>query len=352
MRSEEGRVALSVLAKGLRLLCRRRAGESLFSGWIEKKDKPLRAVGCRYMVREKRASPRASVTVEASIALPLYIFFFVNILTAFDILRMQDDLTAALHQTGNRIAQQAFDIRYAADALRGAADGPEEETLDEAASEEEMLAEEPAEEVFSAEDAGTLVFTAATLGASVREYLGEEYLAHSVVDGGSEGLSFLNSRIMLRADEIDLVASFRVKPFIPGFIAFRSYPVEARYFGHAWTGYEPGGAGVDGERGDDPIVYVTEHGTVYHRNLNCSHLRLSVRSIQTSEVLDARNAGGSRYTPCEICGGYTNGRGIAYIAENGDRIHSTVNCPGLKRTIRYIHLSEVGGLPPCSRCGW
>ena len=49
---------------------RRRSGVSFFPNAADHK-KPLRAVGS---IRRKKASPRASVTVEAAIALPLYLF--------------------------------------------------------------------------------------------------------------------------------------------------------------------------------------------------------------------------------------------------------------------------------------
>ncbi|MCR5093039.1 MAG: hypothetical protein K6B72_03610 [Lachnospiraceae bacterium] len=272
--------------------------------------------------------------MEASIALPLYLFFFVNILTAFNILRMQCDMTAALHQTGNHIAFHAFDMKYADDVvdyLTGTTAGEESGSV---------LA-----------DVGTAIYSVAYAEDQIRKYLGEEYLEHSCIRGGSGGISLLQSQIMVRADEIDLVASYDVKPFFPGIIGFFPYPTQARYFGHAWTGYEPGGATGSPETKDDPIVYITETGTVYHRNLNCRHLKHAVRSVTPAEAHGASNSSGESYTSCEICGGYTNARGMVYISEGGDRIHSTVNCPGLKRTIYYIHLSEVGGRPPCSVCG-
>ena len=51
----------------------------------------------------KRPSLAASVTIEASLILPLFLFFFVNLLGVFDILKLQCDLEAALHQTGRQL---------------------------------------------------------------------------------------------------------------------------------------------------------------------------------------------------------------------------------------------------------
>ena len=309
----------------------RRAGEMFLSGYeiAFSLIKPLRAAS--NADPGKKASPRASVTVEASIALPLYIFFFVNILAAFDILRMESDMTAALHQTGNHISFHAFDMMYADDVI------------------DELTGTEAGDETGSVlGDVGTLIYSAAYVESSVRDYLGEEHIRLGPVDGG---ISFLRSKIMQNADEIDLVASWRAKPFFPGIVSPAGFPLEARYFGHAWTGYEPGGGSGESGAEDDPVVYITENGTVYHRNINCRHLRHAVRSIPAGQAPYAENNRGESYTPCEICGGYGNGRGTVYVSDGGDRIHSTVNCPGLRRTIYYVHLSEVGGWPPCSLCG-
>lgn len=274
----------------------------------------------RAMGRDKEMSLPASMTVESSIALPLFIFFFANILVMFNIIKVQTDLEAALHQVGNKICLLSYDEKSAADAFVGDMDG-----VDIAAG---------VASIFYAK-------------SQVHDHLGSG-IDKSCVTSGFSGMSFRNSRIMAGDDIVDIVVDYDVHPLI-SLIGFKSFPVEGRYYGHAWTGYDINGEG-GGERPEEEMVYVTEHGEVYHRNINCRHLKLSVHTINYDALTKARNSDGGKFYPCEYCAGKTAG-GSVFITDYGDRYHTSVNCPGLKRKIYTIPISEVGGRPPCSDCG-
>lgn len=269
-------------------------------------------------VIRKEVSLTASMTLEASIALPLFLFFFANILMLFNIIKIQCDVEAALHQTGSEMMLLAFD-------------------------------EKSAEEVVGVENSAlsTAVGAVSTLYAknNVENYLGEE-LKKGIVSGGE--LSFLSSQILLGNDYIDIVAAYKVKPMIP-IVGFREFPVEGRFFGHAWTGYDLEGGGYK-EASEEEMVYVTEHGEVYHRDINCKYLKTSTKSISYNELGKSRNNDGSKYYPCEYCGQQVHG-GNVFITDYGNRYHSKVDCPGLKRKIYTIPISEVGGRHSCSGCG-
>ena len=49
--------------------------------------------------------------------------------------------------------------------------------------------------------------------------------------------------------------------------------MENRYYGRAWTGYDVEKR-MNGENGEDPIVYIAENGAVYHIARNCAYLIL------------------------------------------------------------------------------
>jgi len=270
-------------------------------------------------VIRKEVSLTASITVEASIALPLFIFFFVNIMTMFNILKMQCDMEAALHQTGNEVALYAYDERFA-------------------------------EEIAGAEDSGLSTVTGALsifyIQSKIEQYLRGE-IDKSCVTGGSSGLSYINSRVMMGNDIIDIVVDYKVHPLI-SLVGFKDFPVESRYYAHAWTGYDISGMGETSQ--EEEMVYVTEHGEVYHRDINCKHLKLTVRTIGYESLGGVRNADGSKYYPCEYCGKDIAG-GNVFITDYGNRYHSSVNCAGLKRKIYTIPISEVDGRPACSSCG-
>ena len=153
------------------------------------------------------------MTLEASLVLPLFIFFFANIMTLFGIVRAQSEIEAALHQTGNEICERAFDLRFGEGVFGEENDG-ESTGIDSLAG------------------AAGVAFAA----SKVRGYLGKEE-DNGCISGGRSGISFLNSRILLEGDIVDIVADYKVHPIIP-IIGFKEFPVEGRYYGHAWTGYD------------------------------------------------------------------------------------------------------------------
>lgn len=114
-----------------------------------------------------------------------------------------------------------------------------------------------------------------------------------------------------------------------------------------WTGYEMEAGDSPGQ--EETIVYMAEYGEVYHKSRHCTHLALSVRVAAFSHLAEMRNQSGGRYTPCEYCkdqGSF----GVAYVAEQGNRYHFSLGCQGLKRTVKGIYLSQISGVPACSKC--
>ena len=257
---------------------------------------------------------KASVTVEAALVLPLFLFAMASLLFLTEIGRFEMKVSEEMADCGRMIASYG----YAAERLS-------EGGLAEAAG------------------AGAQVMTSAYVTGRINNALGEDHVLSDLVLGGVVcdpfQISSDDHRICLRAWYI-------LKIPVTYFGIFR-IPVSQEMVFRSWSGYTGDGEGPDTE--DDPYVYVTETGTVYHRDRSCTHLCLSISCIPLSQVPSARNEDGGKYYPCEHCM-----RGAApgqvYIAATGDRYHSSRFCSGLKRTIRRIRLSETGGRPPCSRC--
>ncbi len=103
----------------------------------------------------------------------------------------------------------------------------------------------------------------------------------------------------------------------------------------------------------DGYVYVAENGTVYHCRESCVYLNPGIRQIYFGEAGEKRNRSGGKYKGCESCadGAALQDDSEVFITPYGDRYHVNKDCPGLKRTIRKLRLSEIGSLPPCSKCG-
>lgn len=121
----------------------------------------------------------------------------------------------------------------------------------------------------------------------------------------------------------------------------------------AWTGREGSKGGGDpgegSEQEQEEQVYVAETGQVYHRDPNCTHIKLTIQKVPKTALSGLRNASGGKYHCCERCG--KGSGGTVYISPYGDKYHSSLECSGLKRTVRKVSLSEAEGLRPCSKCG-
>lgn len=117
----------------------------------------------------------------------------------------------------------------------------------------------------------------------------------------------------------------------------------------AWTGRDGNGS-TSQEEGEnqEETVLITETGTVYHTDENCTYLKLSIRRVDRAAISGLRNRSGAKYHACERCGG---GGSSVFITDYGDRYHSSVSCSGLKRTIKRVPVSEVKNRRRCSKCG-
>ncbi len=260
---------------------------------------------------------KASMTLEAAFALPFMLLTVINILFSVNIIAAQSRFNAALHQTGNKMAFAGYAYEKTAGGIL-----PEE------------LAGVAISELYAKNQ--------------IIDYVGRSYLQKSCIADGQGGISMKGSSVMEEGDIIDLRVSYRVKPFSE-LMGFKGFSMSQRYYGKAWTGYDVEQYVSDSHE-EDPMVYVTETGTVYHLARNCTYLNPSVEAALVTVVSEKRNRSGAKYYPCERCG-IKKEQGTVYFTEQGNRYHSDINCAGLKRTIYTIPLSQAGGRGRCSKCG-
>lgn len=266
---------------------------------------------------------RASMTVEAAAVLPLLLFFFLNLTSAIEMIRLHGNLELALWESGRRLAVYGYLEQTGKDA-----------------------GQEQALESWGFKELTDLAVPNLVVRSDVIRYAGRSYLEESPLTYGAEGLNFLESEFLNEEDCIDLTVTYQVSPEfrIPGFSSFRM--VNHCYI-RAWTGYELKEEEEDQQKED--YVYVTEYGTVYHESLNCTYLKLSVRPVTLSEAYMLTNSAGESYTLCWLCRD-ENMNGRVYITDDGNRYHYSPDCPSLKRIIHTIKRSEAQRYRPCSRC--
>lgn len=98
------------------------------------------------------------------------------------------------------------------------------------------------------------------------------------------------------------------------------------------------------------VVYMTEHGTVYHESRACVYLTVTVRKVSVDEVEKERNSSGGKYKECSRCQEDSGGTWV-YISSGGSKYHWSLNCPAVKRTVMEKNREEVADVPACHKCG-
>ncbi len=268
----------------------------------------------------------AGMTVEAAIVLPLFICFFVNLSSAIEIIRLHGNLELALWNIGNKMAVYGSML-------------PWEQEVEDSAD--------------WWEQAAGVAFSYLYVKQEIGNFLGETYLEKSPVHNGINGLQFWESDISTKGDVFEIIVTYKISPY-GSLAAFHPFRMTNRYYGHLWNGYA-----LPTESDEKTaLVYITERGTVYHKDRNCSHIKLSVRETTLQNALSVHNFYGEKYQPCTLCGSTPGGETeqgkdgfMVWITSDGNSIHYNRSCSSLKRTVREVTVNEVAGLKPCSRCG-
>lgn len=264
---------------------------------------------------------QASMTVEASLVLPLFLLFFLTLGSSMEMLRFHGRLAMALWNVGRETS------------LYGTA-------LDVLQKDREEQGRQEAADLW--ETVGNLAFSQGYVRGKVEERLGKEYLQEAPVANGAAGLRYWGGSILNQEDLVEIVVSYQVEPkwTVQG---FRGFWMENHYYGRLWTGFEI-------KETENALFYLAENAEVFHRSAECSHVKLNPEEIHTVTLANARNADGSRYRACSLCAKGTMPEKI-WISPEGECYHYVRECPGLKRTIRVVTWEVAKKYRPCSKCG-
>ena len=189
------RVSVPALSEGVKAM----------SFWKRIFLKIIKILSLRAAGKFRRTLPsclQASMTVEAAFVLPLFIFCMAQVLYVFDMIRLQSNMTAALHEAGTQLSEYSFYYRY------GLSD-----VLDMQAGDSTYEGETGADAGL-AEIIGSAALSETWVRSSTVSYLGKEYLDGTCLEGGAGSISYLQSSILAGTDEIDLIADYRIKPFL------------------------------------------------------------------------------------------------------------------------------------------
>ncbi|MBQ9766313.1 MAG: hypothetical protein IJW18_08955 [Lachnospiraceae bacterium] len=174
----------------------------------------------------------------------------------------------------------------------------------------------------------------------------EKYLC-SLIKGGAEGIS-IDSILKIPDSDgvVDIVITYEAdNPFLPGDIG--DFDMIQRCYVKAWLGFD-----YKDEAEPDTTVYVTETGEVYHLSRECTYLKAKV--LLAAYNMGLVKMGNKEYSPCQICMSdkwAENMSVFVYITEHGTKYHKDDSCSTLKRTVYEISLEEaVEKYDLCQRC--
>lgn len=240
-----------------------------------------------------------SLTIEAALVVPLFFFAMLCMVYLFEIMAVRTEIRGALYSAGRNIGEQSY---------------------------------------------ASSILSATNLKQRIVEHVGKERIEHSIIEEGTKGISCFKTLVNEKTDVMQLTVEYSVR--IP-VLLFRLPPIacEETIRIKGWTGKTPQSA-EDTER---EVVYITENGTVYHKQMSCTYLDVRVRGIIAQTIGEARNASGGKYYECELCG---KGKhiGILYVSEYGTRYHTTLSCSKIKRNVYAIPLEDAGERKGCEKC--
>lgn len=245
------------------------------------------------LIFTKRAA--GSLTVEAALAMTVFLLVVTTLLNFFFVFRTQIQVQTALEQTGNQLA-----------AL------PEEATL----------------------------LTAALLFQS---HLQLSDVDTEMIVGGAEGISLARSTIMGHEPVIDLIAVYHMKlPFFPERTLTFNFVQRSRK--HAF------GEVKSSDMEETDYVYVTPNGEVFHESMYCTYLRPKTQEVMYSGIPMLRNESGGKYEACRYCCDGTKVSTV-WITQWGDNYHVSSYCRGLWHQVKQVKRAEVAERRACSKCG-
>lgn len=241
---------------------------------------------------------KGSFTVEAAVVVPLMMGFLLSILFFFRVLFVQRAVEEALLFTGRSVAVESCMV-----------------------------------------DSDTALYVSAE--ALFKTSLLQDKNIERYVVGGVLGVTLLGSEFS--GKEIELKANYLLK-FPINFFGERGLWLTSENCFVKWTG------DLQEETVDGEWVYITETGSVYHKDTSCRSLDLSIQEGILSEVLQFRGSNGQKYYACDRCMENYDEDATVYYTDYGRLYHGSLGCSALKRTIFRVLLSQVGERPPCSFC--
>ncbi len=251
------------------------------------------------------AKKQASITVEASLVLPIFLMYMMTLLYSLEIVRFQSDVWEAVHKVSMEVSLQKYVKEYGMDKVKKEIDVQQE----------------------------------------IIDYLSSRISPFICVQGGKEGVIITRAENCLGKGNTKVTVRYEVKPFIK-WLPIKELIVEESCLVHGFVGYEQ--KALQDQIQEIIYVFITPFGEKYHFDKECTYLKVNILYEKMEKVSSLRNASGEIYYACDVCNPYH--QSFVYYTKWGNRFHGNSGCTALKRTVYVVPFSEVGERTPCSKC--
>lgn len=245
----------------------------------------------------------ASLTVEAAMSLPLFLFFAAALMQPMHWLDRQRKVQTAAECVGEELSVAQY------------------------------LAESDEKELWS--DAAAGLFVKGKVGAY------------------TEGIRIKKARAMDSDGMICLEVAYKEK------LLFFTWPgtditMNAASRRRPWIGLDgklkaerAGGGQNEAEKG---TVFVGANMGRYHLYRDCHYISNQYEAVSAAAAGQKRNSSGNSYKPCSRCSKKGASAKTVYITPEGAHYHSDTACSAMVSYVRTVPLEEVEHLGVCSYC--
>jgi len=261
----------------------------------------------RIFLRTSLKRINGSMTIEAALLLPLFLFFFLHLSSLTEMLRLHGKVEASLWNAGKQLA---------------------------------LYTAVSPETVESLPDVGISYLL---VNQQVKSYLGKEYLESSPLVYGAAGLNFLRSEYQNKEECVDIVVTYEVTPSVTLF-PFRYRRMANRYYARVWTGYD-----VSHAENRVKYVYMTPYGEVWHCNPRCSYIFHDVINVSSALIGKKKNVEGRVYELCEFCDDQLR-EDFVYVTAGGEKYHHDQMCTAIFKEVIALEWDKGQQYRACSRC--
>ncbi len=271
------------------------------------------------------SSLKGSLTLEAAIVLPLYMFFLITVLYILNIIHIENILQSAMEEAARSINSHA----YVAEQF--------EELQDEerytVGSHDSGFVLNLAKNQISKITIKNCFLTDRIKNIADNSYIKNGYNG-IVISLGNNDLS----------DYIDFNISYVISlPFLPSDIFY--IPITQRCYFKPFVGTD-----ISEKKGDyTEYVYVTATGSVYHTTPYCTYLN-RYYDIITEDKMNVSWDTAEGYHPCPHCAYEQPICPTSFLCPGSNVYHNRTDCAYIETFIYKVPKEQIGSMPMCSRC--